>query len=144
MNPIIQRVRATILSLNTVVPVRQLATKFRKTKEKRYIVQAQRARNDELEKKASVSGLDWRIVSSWYKNYFETFRCTFIFVYFYYYLCVSLFHFTYSVLHRYPVVVPDVLDWQADFWEVQEKIADKQREVRLEDLPRHLSIYLCI
>lgn len=81
MNLVIQRARTTLLSLNTVVPVRRLATKFRKTKDKRYIVQAQRARNDELEKKASASGLSWRVVSSWYRNYFDTLhRIVFILV----------------------------------------------------------------
>lgn len=44
----------------------KLGRKFMKPKEKRYIVQSQRARNSDLDVRAEASGLPWREVVSWY------------------------------------------------------------------------------
>ena len=42
--------------------------RFMKQKDKRYIVQSQRARNSDLEARADAEGLGWREVAAWCDN----------------------------------------------------------------------------
>ena len=36
----------------------------------------------------------------------------------------------YSILHRYPTITADVEEWETKFWDVQESLDEKRREVR--------------
>jgi large subunit ribosomal protein L46 len=33
-----------------------------------------------------------------------------------------------TILHRYPTITPDPLPWEIEYWDLQDKIADKKRE----------------